>query len=75
MNKLKGRTVRLLVMAFVVNMLFSNTAFAYVDPGSGSVIVATILGVIASLGYTVRKYFYRIKRMVSGQKVEKNREG
>lgn len=52
-------------------LLVPNLAFAYVDPGSGSVIVTTILGLIAAIGYTVRKNFYKIKRMIIGKKVEK----
>lgn len=51
-------------------LFFPNLAFAYVDPGSGSVIVTTILGLIAAVGYTFRKYYYKIKRMITGEKAE-----
>ena len=51
-------------------LFFPTMAFAYVDPGSGSVIVTTILGLIAAVGYTFRKYFYKIKRMITGGKAE-----
>jgi uncharacterized membrane protein len=51
------------MLGMLVSLLFFPTiAFAYVDPGSGSVIVTTILGLIAAVGYTCRKYFYKIKR-------------
>ena len=43
-------------------------AHAYVDPGSGSVIVTTILGLVAAVGYTFRKYFYQLKRKLSSSK-------
>ena len=56
---------------FVIGLFFSNAAFAYVDPGSGSVIVTTILGLIAAIGYTFRKYFYKFKIIISGKKSEK----
>ena len=49
-------------------LAFPSVAMAYVDPGSGSVIVTTILGLIAAVGYTFRKFFYRLKRMISGKK-------
>ncbi|MFT5115793.1 MAG: hypothetical protein ACI8P9_005146 [Parasphingorhabdus sp.] len=39
-------------------------AHAYVDPGSGSVIVTTLLGIFAAIGYTFRKYFYKLCRML-----------
>lgn len=45
-------------------------AQAYVDPGSGSVIVTTILGILGAIAYTFRKYFYRLKRLVTGQKAQ-----
>lgn len=55
--------IKLTAVAFLVS---TTAAHAYVDPGSGSVIITTILGVFAAIGYTFRKYFYRLKRMVSG---------
>jgi len=53
-------------------MLFASTrpSFAYIDPGSGSVIITTVLGVIAAAGYTMRKYFYRIRRFFGGRSRE-----
>ena len=40
--------------------VFPATAWAYVDPGSASVIVTAVLGLIGAVSYTVRKYFYRL---------------
>jgi len=52
---------------FVLTGIFyiSTTAYAhaYVDPGSGSVIVTAILGFFAAIGYTMRKQFYKIRRI------------
>jgi hypothetical protein len=56
-------------MAF---LLSTTAAHAYVDPGSGSVIITTVLGVLAAIGYTLRKHFYRLKRLVSGNKPDDN---
>ncbi len=58
---------------FILCFIFSPTqAHAYVDPGSGSVIVTTILGIFAAIGYTCRKYFYKIKRLIFGSKTKEN---
>ena len=57
----------ILILAII---LFPGTAYAYVDPGSGSVIVTTILGLIAAIGYTFRKYFYKMKRLFKNSKSE-----
>jgi len=47
-------------------------AHAYVDPGSGSVIVTTVLGMIAAVGYTFRKFFYNLRAKIYGKKNEPN---
>ena len=65
-----GKTInmRTLVNLSLVTLLISSTeAYAYVDPGSGSVIVTTVLGLIAAVGYTFRKYFYKLRRMILGK--------
>jgi len=56
-------------LLFLTWALFANTgtAFAYVDPGSGSVIVTTILGLFAAIGYTFRKFFYNIRAKLFGR--------
>lgn len=67
-KKIVNRYRQYLSVVFVSYILFPTTAFAYVDPGSGSVIVTTILGLIAAVGYTFRKYFYKIKRYITRSK-------
>lgn len=54
------------LMAILAALILPSTAYAYVDPGSGSVIVTTVLGVFAAIGYTLRKYFYKIRRALFG---------
>lgn len=70
----RAKTILALKVVLGINILFPSTAFAYVDPGSGSVIVTTILGLIAAIGYTFRKYLYKLKRLFSKEKspAEKN---
>ena len=64
------------MLGMLVSLLFFPTiAFAYVDPGSGSVIVTTILGLIAAVGYTCRKYFYKIKRKFVKKDEEEQESG
>lgn len=53
-------------LAVMAILLIPGTAHAYVDPGSGSVIVTTILGLFAAIGYTFRKYFYKMRRLIAG---------
>lgn len=48
-------------------VFWPTAAYAYVDPGSGSVIVTAVLGAIGAVGYTFRKYFYKIRAALSGR--------
>ncbi len=45
-----------------------SIAHAYVDPGSGGAIVAAVLGFIGAIGYTLRKYFYKLKNLFAKKK-------
>lgn len=52
---------------YVASCLFLVcSAHAYVDPGSGSVIVTTVLGFIAAAGYVFRQFFYKVKSKLFG---------
>jgi hypothetical protein len=71
---LMGKLLLLLQFLILSNLFFSTTAHAYVDPGSGSVIVTTILGLFAAIGYTFRKYFYKTKKMFTKNKGEEENQ-
>jgi len=53
-------------------LLKPTLAYAYVDPGSGSVLVTTILGIIAGVIYTFRKFFYNLRAKIFGAKTPKD---
>ena len=74
MMKLKiGQLIELSTSSLIILLvILSGPAFAYVDPGSGSVIVTTILGMIAAVGYTFRKLFYNLRAKIFGKK-ERNK--
>ena len=42
-------------------MTSAEAAHAYIDPGSGGVLITAILGFFAAIGYTFRKWFYGLK--------------
>lgn len=47
-------------------MAATAPAYAYIDPGSGSVLATAVIGFFAAIGYTMRKYYYKAKDAVSG---------
>lgn len=55
-------------ISIIIYLFSASAAHAYVDPGSGSVIVTTVLGLLAAVSYTFRKYFYKLKGFISRDK-------
>ena len=55
MNKL----VIILTLSF-----FSNLVYAYLDPGSGSIIIQAIIGAIASALFFVKMFWFKIKKFI-----------
>jgi hypothetical protein len=57
---------------FIISAIFvfasTAKAYAYIDPGTGSVVTTAILGLFAAIGYTFRKYMYRIKDLLAFNK-------
>lgn len=51
---------RVLGAALLLGLLFPRDAFAYLDPGSGSLIFQTIVATLAAAAYGVRVYWSRI---------------
>jgi len=51
-----------MIVAFVfcAFVLWPTESFAYIDPGTGSIIIQGIVGAIAAIGVTLKLYRYRI---------------
>ncbi len=45
-------------------------AHAYLDPGTGSMLIQGIIGAVAAVGVTLKLYWHKIKLMISGRKAE-----
>jgi hypothetical protein len=58
------------VVALILTTTQVTPAYAYVDPGSISVVVTAILGGIAAVGYTLRVYLGQLKHLFSRKKPE-----
>ncbi len=49
------------VVALTALMFLSNSAFAYLDPGSGSAIVGVITATVCSIWFSIKSLCYRFK--------------
>tara|TARA_B110000444_G_C18605820_1_gene485267 strand:+ start:32 stop:238 length:207 start_codon:yes stop_codon:yes gene_type:complete len=52
---------KIIVTSFIFTVLFNNQAFAYLDPGTGSIILQAILGAIAAGASWCAIYWQKIK--------------
>ncbi len=50
-------------------MIITST-LAYIDPGTGSILISTIIGIILTLIFTVKGFFYRIIARLSGKSIK-----
>ena len=55
------------VAASLILLGSSGTAFAYIDPGSGSVVITAILGFFGAIVYIFRKAFYKLRGRLFGR--------
>ena len=60
------RFIQILAVTILILLVTAQTSYAYIDPGSGSLVMAAVLGFFAAIGYTFRKYFYKIRRFFGG---------
>ena len=58
---------------FCIFMLISvDTAFAYLDPGTGSMLLQVVLGGIAAVGVAIKLYWHKLRVAIGlGRKTEK----
>ena len=47
---------------------FAPSAFAYLDPSTGSMILSAIVGLFATVGLAVKTYWYKLKSLLGGNK-------
>ena len=59
---------------FYLSFLLAFDAQAYIDPGSGSIIIQAIIGVIATVGTTATIYWRKIKDFFKKDKKKDNDE-
>ena len=64
-----SRQKRLIVMWVAAQLLvFSASAHAYLDPGTGSILVQSLLAGIAGAAAVISLYWQRVKRFFAGRK-------
>ena len=67
MIMLAAQSFRLTVAALLVGML-TSPAFAYLDPGTGSIILQVLLGGVAGVALAGKLYWHKLLSMVGLRK-------
>ena len=49
------------VLLFAFHEFFVSNAYAYLDPGTGSIIIQAIIGALVGVGITLKLYWAKIK--------------
>ena len=55
----------LVFIFFLFQGIFISDAYAYLDPGSGSVIIQMLIGALIGIGVTMKLYWIQIKYKLS----------
>jgi|TARA_B110000238_G_C16133087_1_gene442342 hypothetical protein len=63
---------KILITSFFFILFFNNKAFAYLDPGTGSIILQSILGAVAAGASYCMIYWQKIKNFFNRKKKNKN---
>lgn len=67
------RTIHTLPILATCLALIASDAHAYVDPGSGSVLLQVLLAGLLAVGFTLKTYWGNFKRRVAGLFSRSNR--
>ena len=49
-----------IVLVVVAGLVMASPAQAYLDPGTGSMLVSALIGVAAAVGLAVKMFWYRV---------------
>ncbi len=63
------------VAVLAIPMLFMNTAYAYIDPGTGSVILQAIIAALVAIGASLGIFWNRVRSLFGWLFGSKKSEG
>lgn len=61
----RARRIALMVVACLA---IASPAWAYLDPGTGSMLVSAVIGVAAAIGLGVKIFWYRLVGLFRGKR-------
>ena len=61
-------------LVFLIILLHPDIAYAYLDPGTGSMLLTGLIAALASAGAAITIYWNKLKSFFSGSKKKKEEE-
>ena len=58
------------LLLFVSLSFYTLNAWAYLDPGTGSMLISAIVGIVASIGLALKAWWYKIKGLFRGKSAD-----
>ena len=59
---------KVLILNFIYLFLTFSSAHAYLDPGTGSIIVQAILGLLAAIAVALKLYWHKFLKLIGIRK-------
>ena len=66
---------KLILNTLIIFFIFTNASYAYLDPGTGSIILQAIIGFIAAALATISLYWNKLKLFLNKLFKKKNKSG
>ncbi len=60
-RKITGIIFPLFTLALLFRGMFVSDAYAYIDPGSGSMFIQVIIGALVGVGIAIKLYWEKLK--------------
>jgi|TARA_B100000902_G_scaffold291397_1_gene277724 hypothetical protein len=59
---------KILIINFIYLLVTFSSAHAYLDPGTGSIIVQALLGLLAAIAVALRLYWHKFLKLIGIRK-------
>ena len=73
-DMMTGMMIPFLSIALLFRGLFVSDAYAYIDPGSGSMFIQVIVGALVGIGVALKMYWEKIKFKLSTMRTSKAKD-
>ena len=57
-----------IALVLVACLSIASPAYAYLDPGTGSMLISAVIGVAAAVGLAVKMFWYRVVGFFRGKR-------